>query len=236
MPRINKSDLFYALRHPIYAFRYLVNRDNISYETCATYLPADPIIVEAGAYDGSNTRDFCRFWSNCEVYAFEPVPTAYGRLLKVAEEFPARVHPQNIALGDKEGAFEMYISSTGVSGGEQSSSLLAPAATREEFPFVDFGEKTISVRVTRLDDWASGLHLKRVDFLWFDLQGMELSALEGCGKLLSTVRAIHCEVQNIALYQGAPLYLDIRRWLEKQGFWVARAAVFRRGGNVLFVR
>ena len=58
MPRINKSDLFYALRHPIYAFRYLVNRDNISYETCATYLPADPIIVEAGAYDGSNTRDF----------------------------------------------------------------------------------------------------------------------------------------------------------------------------------
>jgi FkbM family methyltransferase len=236
MPRINKSDLLYAVRHPFQAFRYLVSRDNISYKTCSAYLPPDPIIVEAGAYDGSNTRDFCRYWPGCQIYAFEPVPSAYCRLLEVANEFPTRIHPQNMALGSHTKISEMHVSAVGPSGGEQSSSLLAPASTREEFPHVDFGQETVAVRVTRLDQWASALHLKRVDFLWFDMQGMELSALEGCGNLLSTVSAIHCEVQNIALYEGSPPYPQIRRWLEKRGFRVAREAVFRRGGNVFFVR
>jgi hypothetical protein len=75
-----------------------------------------------------------------------------------------------------------------------------------------------------------------VDFLWFDLQGMELAALKGCGDLLSSVSAIHCEVQNFPLYEGAPLYPEVYKWLKQRGFAVAHEAIFRRGGNVLFVR
>jgi precorrin-6B methylase 2 len=72
MPKISLSDVVYALGHPLRALRYLRHRDTISYEICARYLPANPVIIEAGAYDGSNTRDFCRFWPECQVYAFEP--------------------------------------------------------------------------------------------------------------------------------------------------------------------
>jgi FkbM family methyltransferase len=235
-PRINKSDIFYGLRHPMQAWRYLQYRDIIPYETCARYLPANPVIVEAGAYDGSNTRDFCRFWPACQVYAFEPVPSAYERLLKVAAEFDDRIHPQKMALGRRTETSEMHVSMTGPSGGEQSSSLLAPAATREEFPFVDFRNETIAVEVTRLDAWAAERNVNRVDFLWLDLQGMELAALEGCGELLATVGAIHCEVQNLPLYAGAPLYPEVSDFLKRQGFRVGKEAVFRRGGNMLFVR
>jgi len=141
-----------------------------------------------------------------------------------------------MALGRRAQTSEMYVSLTGASGGEQSSSLLAPAATRKEFPFVDFREKTITVQVTRLDVWAAAESINRVDFLWLDLQGMELAALEGCGDLLSSVKAIHCEVQNFPLYEGAPLYRGISQWLRERGFKVGQEAVFRRGGNVLFVR
>ena len=236
MPRINKSDLLYGVQHPMHAFRYLINRDTISYATCAKYLPANPIIVEAGAYDGSNTRDFCRYWPGCQVYAFEPVPTAYERLFKLSTEFPTQIHPQNVALGNRTGISEMHISVTGSSGGEQSSSLLAPAATLKEFPFVDFRKKTVPIRVTRLDEWAAEKKVSHVDFLWLDLQGMELAALEGCGELLLQTSTIHCEVQNIPLYEGAPLYPEVANWLKQQGFYVAQEAVFRRGGNVLFVR
>ncbi len=236
MPRANFSDISYALRHPLQAWRYLLHRDTISYEICARYLPSNPVIVEAGAYDGSNTQEFCRFWPYCQVYAFEPVPTAYERLVKAAAEFPDRIHPQNMALGETAGVCDMHVSVTGVSGGEQSSSLLVPAATREEFPFVNFCSKTTPVRVTRLDEWAAGENLCGVDFLWLDLQGMELAALKGCGDLLSTVRAIHCEVQGLELYEAAPLYPELSRWLGQKGFHVACEAIFRRGGNVLFVR
>jgi FkbM family methyltransferase len=236
MSQLILSDIRYAIRYPLRAIRYLKSHDSISYETCAKYLPASPVIVEAGAYDGSNTRDFCRFWPQCQVYAFEPVPSAYDRMLIVAAEFPGSIHPQKMALGRRTETSEMHVSVTGQSGGEQSSSLLAPAATREEFPFVDFRNETISVEVTRLDAWAAEKNVNRVDFLWLDLQGMELAALEGCGELLATVGAIHCEVQNVPLYAGAPLYPEVSNFLKRQGFRVGKEAVFRRGGNVLFVR
>lgn len=236
MPRVTLSDVSYGLRHPLQALRYLRHRDTISYEICARYLPANPVIVEAGAYDGTNSRDFCHFWPNCVVYAFEPVPSAYERLIKVSSEYTGRIYPQNMALGKHAGVCEMHISVTGCSGGEQSSSLLAPAATREEFPFVGFQEETAQVRVARLDEWAAEMHIERVDFLWFDLQGMELAALEGCGDLLYQTSAIHCEVQNLALYEGAPPYSEVREWLNARGFKIVFEAVFRRGGNVLFAR
>ena len=236
MPRINLPDVVYGLRHPLKSLRYLRHRDTISYEICARYLPANPVIVEAGAYDGSTTQEFCRFWPECQVYAFEPVPSAHERLVQAAAEFPDRSHPQSMALGETAGNCDMHVSVTGVSGGEQSSSLLVPAAAREEFPFVNFCSETTPVRVTRLDEWAAGENLQSIDFLWLDLQGMELAALKGCGDLLSTVSAIHCEVQALELYKAAPLYPELSRWLERKGFHAACEAIFRRGGNVLFVR
>jgi len=236
MPKVSPADFLYASVHPWRALRYLANRDRISYAACAKYLPLDPVIVEAGAYDGSNTREFCRHWPDCRVFSFEPVPSARVRLDSVASEFPGRVYPQPLALGDRTGDAEMYVSGRAGQGGEQSSSLLAPAATLEEFPDVDFLETRVPVRVTRLDEWAAEAGVSRIDFLWLDLQGMELAALKGCGDLLQRVSAIHCEVQNVALYAGAPLYRDVARWLGNRGFTVSREAVFRRGGNVLFTR
>jgi len=236
MPRVSLQDVRYGLRHPLQAWRYLQHRDTISYETCARYLPANPVIVEAGAYDGSNTLDFCRFWPECQVYAFEPVPTAFERLLQAAAEFPRQIHPQNTALGDETRISEMHVSVIGSSGGEQSSSLLVPSATHREFPFIGFRSETILVKVTKLEDWAEANNVRQIDFLWLDLQGMELAALKGCGDLLSGVYAIHCEVQNIELYSGSPLYADLSSWLKSRGFSAVCEAVFRRGGNVLFAR
>jgi FkbM family methyltransferase len=157
-------------------------------------------------------------------------------MLKVAAEYPDRIHPQKMALGSATADAEMNVSVTGAEGGEQSSSLLPPSATRKEFPFVGFREETIPVRVTRLEEWAAVNNVRPIDFLWLDLQGMELAALEGCGDLLSAVAAIHCEVQNVALYDQAPMYPEVSAWLQRRGFRVAHEALFRRGGNVLFVR
>jgi hypothetical protein len=43
-------------------------------------------------------------------------------------------------------------------------------------------------------------------------------------------------VQALELYEAAPLYPELSRWLERKGFHAACEAIFRRGGNVLFVR
>jgi len=53
--RINLPNIAYALRHPVRAARYVLHRDKIAYDVVARYLPADPVIVEAGAHDGTST-------------------------------------------------------------------------------------------------------------------------------------------------------------------------------------
>ncbi len=235
MIRINFADLGYAARHPLRAIRYLLHRDNIPYEVCLRHLPAAPVIVEAGAFDGSNTMEFVQRWPGSRVYAFEPVPSAYSRLAAVARDFPGRILPQACAIGRKAGTASMHVSG-GDDRGEQSSSLLEPTRTLAEFPFVTFPGRTIKVVVESLDSWAEARQVKRVDFLWLDLQGLELEALCGAERLLAGCSAIHCEVQNIELYRGAPLYPEVRSWLSQRGFHPVCEAIFRRGGNVLFTR
>jgi hypothetical protein len=60
--------------------------------------------------------------------------------------------------------------------------------------------------------------------------------MQGGEGLLSRVNAIHMEVANIPLYEGAPLYPEVKRWMKKRGFAPVIEAVFRVGGNVLFTR
>ena len=235
MPRLTVADVMYALCHPLRALRYLQHRDTIPSDLCRRYLPENPVIVEAGAFDGTNSREFVTEWVAAAIYAFEPVPTAFTRLSQVAALFPGKIFPQPLAVGRQPGKALMHVSGASTQG-EQSSSLLQPTGTRAEFPFVDFSEQTIEVPVATLDDWAAGAGIAKVDFLWLDLQGFELNALKGAGRLLQGCSAIHCEVQNIELYAGAPLYPELRSWLGQRGFRPVFEAVFRRGGNVLFAR
>ena len=90
---------------------------------------------------------------------------------------------------------------------------------------------------TVLPSWVKSEKLTSIDFLWLDLQGYELAALRGAKKILQNVSAIHCEVNLVEVYKGAPLYSDLKKWLEEYGFRVEIEAIdWDDGGNVLFVK
>ncbi|MDX2426946.1 MAG: FkbM family methyltransferase [Cycloclasticus sp.] len=57
-----------------------------------------------------------------------------------------------------------------------------------------------------------------VDLLKLGLQGYELVALKGCGKLLESIKIIAIEIEFIPLYDGQPLFGDIDVYLRAQGF------------------
>lgn len=233
--RITIPNLFYSIRNPLRALRYLRWRDVISYQTIAEYIPEKPTIVEAGAFNGSNTLEMAAFWPNALIHAFEPVETARNLLSQKIAPHAKSIHLYPYALGATSGTFQMHISGEGSSGGTQSSSLLKPGAHTTAYAFVRFESKA-DVSVVRLDEWATIQGITHLDFLWLDLQGFELEALKGAGDLLSTVSAVHAEVSNIELYEGAPLYPQVRAWMRNHGFVPAVEALFRVGGNVLFVR
>jgi FkbM family methyltransferase len=198
----------------------------------ARHLPADPVIVEAGAHNGVDTCEMAHKWPGGCIYAFEPIPELYNVVqTRIAGLRNVVCFPQ--ALGESDGTAEFF-----VSGGDSdgSSSLLRPSGHLTSFPKVRF-DKTIRVPVTTLDQWAEKTKIRRVDFLWLDLQGGELAALRGAAKLLANVTLVYTEVLLAPLYEGAPLYPEFASWMRDRGFRVIREELpWPEVGNVVFAR
>jgi FkbM family methyltransferase len=175
------------------------------------FLSDRPVIVEAGSHNGVDTANLARAWPRGKVFGFEPVPALQ---LQVEHQIKGLANAIcfPLALGARPGQAELFISS-GVSDG--SSSLLRPTG----------------------HSWAQSEGIAGVDFLWLDLQGGELAALQGAARILPTVRVIYSEVSLKPMYEGAPLYPEFRASMESWGFRVAREELSSADmGNVVFVR
>lgn len=196
-------------------------------------MPADAVIVEAGANDGTDTAAFAGMLPDGQVHAFEPVPSAYERLTRQTGHLP-NVLTYPLALGDREGTAPMWMSSEAQQG---SSSLRRPTGHIEAFPKVAFADAPVSVDLTTLAAWSERAGVGRVDGMWLDMQGFELAALKGAGALLDSTQALLVEAFRVELYEDAPLWPDVRAWLESRGFrvktewWTAEPF-----GDVLLVR
>jgi FkbM family methyltransferase len=233
--KINAANLLYAMGHPLRVLRYLKHRDRIPYEDIAKYLPVNPVILEAGTANGVNTVEMAEFWKQSRIYGFEPVPSAMALAESATKALRNRITLFPDALGDAASRLTMNVSGTGNAAETQSSSLLKPTGHLEEYDFVDFSE-TVEVDVVRLDDWARENQVPKIDFMWLDLQGYELIALQGAEEVLKQVSVIHIEVSHKPLFENGVLYPELRQWLGARGFKPRIDATFRLGGNVLFTR
>ncbi len=195
------------------------------------YFPEDPVILEAGAHKGKDTLEMARLWPKGTIHAFEPVPHLYQTLIRKTKTFK-NIHCYQVALGDTTGTQPMFISS-GASDG--SSSLLSPKGHLNYYPKVYFDE-IIEVKTITLDDWAKENCITRIDFMWLDLQGLELNVLKSGRKILPTVRAIYSEVSGTELYEGQELYDQLNDWLCTEGFSIEREEIENGSGNVFFIR
>jgi 2-O-methyltransferase len=227
---ISSLRLYFTLKI-VGTYNRFTGKGVISKDYFRFFLPEKPVILEAGAHKGSDTVELAKMWPNGTIYAFEPVPEIFKKLVKNTRN-RNNVTCYQLALGSSKGTDEMYVS-TGASDG--SSSLLPPKKHLKIFPTIYFDEK-IQVSIVTLDDWAKENNIKTIDFLWLDLQGMELKVLQSGCTILKTVKAIYSEVSSIEGYEHQNLYSELRDWLETEGFHVEREAVENGEGNVFFLR
>lgn len=198
------------------------------------YLPDNPVIIDAGANNGSDSIEMTRLYSRrAKIYAFEPLPAVYQQLERNIRRYK-NIKPFSLALGNLNGEQELHVSS-GASVG--SSSLLKPGTHLEDHPDVLFVE-TIKVKTVTLDEWAKQNDIKSVDLLWFDLQGFELEVLKESKIIFPTVKVVHMEVSTKNTYEGVTLYPETKLWMENNGFYVDKEAIPKGWdmGNVLFIR
>ncbi|MCA9770725.1 FkbM family methyltransferase [Candidatus Dependentiae bacterium] len=203
------------------------------------YIPDNPIIIEAGAFDGRDTRKLSRQWPCGTIHTFEPVPDIFA-LLKKNTTSLSHVHCYNIALSEKTGTTVFYISEKPNKPGQpfQAGSLHKPQK-RLSFSDVQY-KKTIHVQTITIDDWAKQYGVNHVDFLWLDMQGHELHVLKAAPHILKTIKVIYTEVNFGQAYENQYTYEQVKQWLEKRNFQeIGRDFIDQKQwffGNVLFVK
>jgi len=147
-------------------------------------------VLDVGAHHGLYTLLAAKQvgWRG-KVIAFEPSPRERRRLLRHLRVNACwNVAVEACGLGAKPGETDLFV----VEGWQDWCNSLRPPAVNEP-------TQRIRVDVERLDDVLWRLKVGVVDFIKLDVEGAELSVLEGAGKLLQgpSRPVILTEVQDI---------------------------------------
>lgn len=186
-------------------------------------------VLDVGANIGQSTESFLRTFPNAQIHAFEPVEANLAALRARFGQHP-RVHIHPHALGARRGEIEMGLARH--AGGH--SVLLAADATDK-----------VSVPLETLDQVCRDNSLERIDLLKPDVEGFELSVLQGGAELLqgNRIRMILAEcVFRHQCHTPHTSFFDLEAFLDPLGFslFACYSEWFnlRHGasiGNVLFV-
>jgi len=196
------------------------------------FLPTKPIILESGANKGVDTIKMLKHLDPIKIYAFEPVDYLYNKLVNNTKEFKDIIETFNIALSNKSGISDFYISS-----GESLavSSLLKPVKYLEDHPDTKF--TLTKINTITIDEWASKNNIKYIDFLWLDMQGAEIMALEKAQTIINKVKAIFIEASLKERFKNNPLVDDVKNFMHNYNFKLDCYDKIKNGKvNLLFVR
>lgn len=158
----------YPVYSPLYA-AWKAFSDRRERELLRQYVRPGMTVVDVGANIGVYTRFFSRLVAACgRVYAFEPAPLNFFHLQENAGHF-TNVTLVQAAVGSCNGIIQLFV----------SEDLNVDHRT---FDSGD-GRKVVDVPVISLDEYFAAGH--RVDLIKIDVQGYELSVLEGARRVLT---------------------------------------------------
>lgn len=107
------------------------------------------------------------------VYAFEPEPSNFQLLSKnIQANYYENIHPLQSAVSNYTGTIELHVSK--LDNGSHSINREAARGVAD----------TVHVATTTLDEFLESADVTSVDILKIDVEGAELSVLEGMSKLL----------------------------------------------------
>jgi FkbM family methyltransferase len=164
----------------------------------------DPIIVEAGCNDGTDTELFLLAMPQARVICFECDPRPLARFKCRWDE---RVILREHAVSHRRGLVVFHASGGKIDGSEAvcaddwdySGSICQPTGHLRRDPRINFDRK-IQVEAVSLDEALDQYQLPRVDFIWADLQGAEARMILGGQRTLAKTRFLYLEYYDTPLY------------------------------------
>ena len=168
----------------------------------------DPIIVEAGCNDGTDTELFLLAMPDARVICFECDPRPLARFKCRWDE---RVILREHAVSHRRGTVVFHASggkipdSTAVCADDwdYSGSICKPTGHLERDPRITFDRK-LQVDAWPLDEALERYSLPRVDLIWADLQGAEARMILGAQRTLAMTRYLYLEYYDTPMYDRQP--------------------------------
>lgn len=137
------------------------------------------VMFDVGANVGWYSLNVMKQIPQTKLYAFEPSPITYTRLVKnfLLNDFNSDV-AFNIGLYKQTGKLDFYYDRV-----RAGASSLMNIQEKESI-------EKISVEMMKMDDWAKDNHIDKVDFIKCDVEGAELFVYEGGMELIKKSKPI----------------------------------------------
>jgi FkbM family methyltransferase len=189
-------------------------------------------IIHIGAYEG---KDLKRYPApdTAKILLIEANPKAVEHLQANFADKPNIIISQT-AIANHNTPVTLNLTSI-----ESNSSIFPLSGYREIYPNLKVTQE-ITLESRSLDTLLSELNLRPVDFnfLYLDIQGAELLALQGAPQLLKHIEAIYTTVSYEDLFEGAALIDEVDAFLAEHHFVrIAEANPYHPSwGEVFYLR
>ncbi len=178
-------------------------------------------VLDLGSRDLEQSIEFTRAFPTARVYAFECNSKSAEICRSKLPNFP-NVSFYEMCVFDYDGMINFHpintekTITTWKDGNPGASSVFVANGSYDHIE--KYVQDKASVKCTRLDTWSVENSVSKIDIVWADLQGAELQAFVGMGKLLDTVKVIHTELEINPMYTGQSLFKDVDPFLREKGF------------------
>ena len=162
------------------------------------------------------------------MHVFEPFPHSFEIMHKeIGNSSNVTCYP--CALTTYSGKTLFYVDTNN----HGASSIGYPVEWNE----IEFDKTPIKVSCTTVDEWSKNNNITHVDFMWLDMEGQGLYALQHSLSILNTVKAIYTEISFVPVRENSCSYYDLRAFLEAQDFReVWKSCDSGRYGDALFIK
>jgi FkbM family methyltransferase len=178
-------------------------------------------ILDLGSRDLEQSIEFSKAFPSAKIHAFECNPKS-ADICRTKKVLYPTVGFYETCVFDYDGMINFHpintekTITTWKDGNPGASSVFLANGSYDHIE--KYVQDEISVKCTRIDTWAKNHGIEKIDAVWADLQGAELQAFKGLGKMLKSVKVIHTELEINPMYNGQSLFKDVDPFLRENGF------------------
>lgn len=182
------------------------------------FLPYNPVILEAGAFQGDETFRMAKQWPKARVIALEPNPEAFDLLQKKIQEAQiSNVEMHNLALQTYNGITTLNVCK-GMKGDNPIYGYASSVLPLTQDMEVYCRGPQVIVPCSTLNDFCKEQEIPQIDLLRLELEGLEMQVLQNSPEVLKNVKVIYVKTLMHPHRSGMTHYPTLKRFLENYNF------------------